>query len=153
MTFRSNPFDQMDRLFEQTRRSMGFPVVGRVDVRTPALGARDDGVDVLSTTDANVGMEPTDEGYVVTADLPGFEREDLELTFDDGVLTVQGSVDVSEEHDGSWQRRSRHVHEQIAIPGTVREDDIEAAYRNGVLEVHLATDEAGEEDGYRIQIE
>lgn len=144
MSFRYNPFEEMDRLFEQTRRAM-------MSEDTPAIGG--EWSDVLSASDANLGMEPTDDGYVVTADLPGFETSDIDLRFEDGVLAIRASVDVTEGAEGHWQRRSRRVHEHLAVPGTVREDEITASYRNGVLEVQLPTEEAPEDDGHRIDIE
>ena len=145
MRFSTNPFEEMERLFEQTRRSMG---AGHASAMRPSQG-----VEVLSSNDVNLGMEASDDGYVVTADMPGFEKADIDLRFEDGVLTIRGDREVTEETDRSWQRRSRHVHEQLAVPGEVIEADIDASYRNGVLEVHLPTSDEVDTDAHRIDID
>lgn len=148
MRFSNNPFEEMERLLEQTRRSMGM---GSRSAMRPYQGGQ--AIELLSSNDVNLGMETVDDGYVVTADMPGFEKENIDLRFDDDVLTIHGEFEVTEEADTSWHRRSRRVHEQLAVPGDVRADDIEASYRNGVLEVHLPTEEAPDDDSHRIDID
>jgi HSP20 family protein len=101
------------------------------------------------STDLNLTVEPTDEGYTVLADIPGFEREELDLRFDDGMLTIVGSHETS---DGSIAR-SRRLHRQVTIPGSVITDDATASYRNGVLEIRLPTETSHADNGSRIEIE
>lgn len=135
MPVRRDPFEQVERMVEQMRRSM-------IDVwegEAPAGSL---------FRDVNVTIEQTDEGFVVLADLPGFETDDLDLTYNDGVLTISGS---SEER-GPARYRSRDVHETVSIPDDVDEAEIAASYQNGVLEVRLPTKGAGE-DAYRIDVE
>ncbi len=146
MTSRYDPFEEMDRLFDQMRRSMQF---GR---GAPALTAGTD-TSMLSASDANIGLESTGDGFVVTADLPGFEKSDIDLRFDDGVLTIAGSVDVTDESESGWSRHHRQVNETLAIPGDVLENEISASYRNGVLEVRLPTEDVSDDDEHRIDIE
>lgn len=144
MGFGTDPFAEMNRLFDQTRRSMWrdsmLPAGGRV--------ARAE-----TEFDSNLDVETTGEGYVVMADLPGFEREDLDLQFADGVLSITGEIDVTEDDEGSWRRRSRSVHEQLALPKPVVTEEISAVYHNGVLEIHLPTEEDLETDAHRIDID
>lgn len=124
------PFDEMDRLFDQMRRAMwnGRP-----------LG---------ESGGSNVRLEAGDEGYLVHADVPGFETEEIDLRFEDGLLTVEASHET-EDDDGF---RSRRVHEQVRVPGDVVVEDIEASYNNGVLEVSLPT-ATDVETGHRIDID
>lgn len=141
MTNSISPFDGMDRLFDQMRQSMlGFEAGMGVDrSRGDWMGSG-----------MSVRMEETEDGIVVVADVPGFETEELDVRIDDGYLTIVGSHEVSE--GASYHQRS--VHEQVAVPETVRIDDIEADYHNGVLEIHLPVEtEDEDEGGHRIQIE
>lgn len=127
---RTTPFDEMDRLFDQMRRSM---LDGRM---RPELGG------------ANVRLESDDGDHVVTADMPGFETEEIDLRFADGVLTVEASHETGDES----RSHGRHVREQIRIPGDVVVEDVRAEYNNGVLEVRLPTEtDAG--SGHRIDID
>ncbi|MFB6164497.1 MAG: Hsp20/alpha crystallin family protein [Haloarculaceae archaeon] len=132
MTTDYTPFEQMDRLFEQMRQSMlGRDVAG-------AIGE--------GPTDVSARVEAVDDGYLVLADLPGFEREEIDLRFEDGTLTITAEHEVSDDEE----YRSRRVYEQVSIPAAVRTEDATASYRNGVLEVHLPADA---DEFHRIDIE
>jgi HSP20 family protein len=146
MTSRYDPFEQMNRFLAQTRRSM------MDDGWQPrAMGGR--GRSGVGEFDANVGVEETNDGYVVVADLPGFEKSDLDVRFDDGVLTIHGETELGEESEGHSQWRSRRVAEQLSIPGDVVADEITASYHNGVLEITVPTAEDDDADDHRIDIE
>lgn len=152
MTFRNDPFEQMNRLFEQMRWSMSdeTPAFGSA---SPAFGSAFRPRAADWRTDTNLSVEPTDEGYVVMSDLPGFEKEDLTIRFEDGFLTVRGESDVSEETDHGSRRHSRRVHERVHIDGDVMTDDITSSYHNGVLEVVLPTEDDVSDDAHVIDIE
>lgn len=127
----TTPFDGMDSMFDQMRRSMA---AGRL----PAVEG----------SEMNLRMETTDEGYLIHADLPGFGKEGIDLRFDDGHLSIR----AVQETERNGETRSRRVHERMRVPGSVMVADIEASYHNGVLEVRLPT-EAEAETGHRIDIE
>jgi HSP20 family protein len=167
MAYRDTPFEQMNRLFEQMRRSMWEASAFELEPSAlprettsadrpagdrqmvPFRGRQDD----RWTVDTNLTVEETEEGVAVTADLPGFETEDLSIRFEEGVLTVEGRSDVTEESESGSRRQSRRVQERVSIPGVVDVDRIEASYHNGVLEVSLPTEEAHEDGGHRIDID
>ena len=129
----TTPFDEMDRMFDQMRRSM------------PTGRTRGD------FGRSNLQLETDDEGFVVYADLPGFETDEIDLWFDDGVLTLE----AVHEDDGedSTRTRRRRVREELRVPGEVLVEDAYADYRNGVLEVRLPTESTDEETGHRIDID
>lgn len=135
MSIRSDPFEVMERMFERMRRT-GF--------REDPFAVGHEG----TTFDANVSIERIDDEFVVLADLPGFEREEIALTYANDALTISGT---HEEGDGGHYR-SRHVRESVAVPDTVDHETIEASYKNGVLEVRLPVVEA-DDAGHRIVIE
>lgn len=128
MSIRRTPFGETDRLFDRMRRSM--------------FGDRDwESSYGTFQSDVNLGVETDAEGYLVVADLPGFEKEELDLRFDDGLLTITGEHEITERSESAASTRSRRVYEQVRLPADVAPDGIEATYRNGVLEVRLPTDE------------
>ena len=135
---RYTPFETMERLFDDLRREP-WATQGDWSGRSSGRGGRDLAVDLTEH-----------EGeYVLTADLPGFEREEIDLRFDDGALVVAASREVSDE--GATRRRS--VHERVRVPAAVVEDEIAATYRNGVLEVHLPVRDDVEDRGRRIDVD
>jgi HSP20 family protein len=132
----------MEQFFEQMRHSMAesWPETWD-DVQAPALPG-------VGSFDGNVSLEPEEDGYVVLADLPGFEREEIEVTFADDRLTIAGTHEAGEGES----YRSRHVHESVRIPGEIVVDDAEATYSNGVLEILLPYSEESA-DRHTITVE
>lgn len=147
-------FDEMERAFDRMRRSM-WGGYGRPtwDARRALPEGEDlemDGYEYGLDFDANTSVEPTDEGYVVLADLPGFEKEEIDLRFDDGMLHIGATHEVS---DGE-SARSRRVRQSVSIAGDVIVDGIEASYRNGVLEIHVPVETTEDaDDAHHIDIE
>lgn len=122
------PFEEFEQMIDQMRHSVWNSTLA-------------------DTTDATLRLEPTDEGYVVLADLPGFETEEIDLRFENGILTIDATQKVENEYTVG----RRHLHERTVLPADadILEDEIEASYRNGVLEVVLPSVEpvAVEDDG------
>lgn len=86
-----------------------------------------------------------DEGdhYLLQAELPGFQKEDIEVSLQEGVLTIAASREESkqsgQQEDGSYlcrERRSGSYSRTFRIEG-IQEDAVSAAYNNGILELTL----------------
>jgi len=79
------------------------------------------------------------DAYLVTAELPGVQADDLQVTLEDGLLTIQGERHFA--HDSSEQqfhRIERHYgafRRAITLPAQVQAEQIEASFDNGVLQV------------------
>ena len=141
-------FDEMEQLFDQMRRSMTGVRPSMSEMRPSiTFGESQFG------TDSNLTLEPTEGGYTVLADLPGFEKEEIDLRFDDGILSIRAVHEVSEEAMGASFSRSRRVSDSIRVPGDVIVEEIDATYRNGVLEVTLPVAGDVDEDSHRIDID
>lgn len=133
MNTRRTPFDEMNRFFDQFRGDAFDWPTGRGGEKT----------------DLNLTMERTDDAYVVLADLPGFEREEIDLTFEDGVVEISATHEVDEDS----HYRSRAVFDRVSVPDDIDHDAITATYQNGVLEITLPTTTDLVETGHRIDIE
>jgi HSP20 family protein len=79
------------------------------------------------------------DAYLVTVELPGVEADDLEITLEDGLLTIQGerhfAHDSSEQQVHRVERRSGAFRRSITLPAQVRAEQIEASVDNGVLQI------------------
>lgn len=79
--------------------------------------------------------------YVMRADVPGVNPEDIEITMEDGVLTVAGSRETSaeERRDGfrRIERRTGRFLRRFSLPEGVDADAIKATSHHGVLELEL----------------
>ncbi len=94
-------------------------------------------------------MDVAEKGddYVVTMDLPGLGKDDVELTLFNNHLTVKGERKVNEEDKNDNVFRSERVHgtfeRTIKLPTAVNTDTVEATFENGVLAIRLPkTEEA-----------
>jgi HSP20 family protein len=79
------------------------------------------------------------DAYLVAVDLPGVRIDDLEITFQDGVLTIQGQrqymADSSEERVHRAESRYGAFRRSVMMPTHVRADGIDASTEDGVLQI------------------
>jgi HSP20 family protein len=79
------------------------------------------------------------DAYLVTVELPGVEAEDLEITMEDGLLTIRGerhfAHDSSEQQFHRVERRYGAFRRSITLPAQVQAEQIEASFDNGVLQI------------------
>jgi HSP20 family protein len=79
------------------------------------------------------------DAYLVTVELPGVEADDLEITMEEGLLTIQGerhfAHDSSEQQFHRVERRYGAFRRSITLPAQVQAEQIEASFDNGVLQI------------------
>ena len=90
---------------------------------TPAVDIREDG-----------------ERFVIAADIPGVEPGDIEVTMENGVLTIKGErrLGTQGEGDNGYRRVERaygSFHRRFTLPETADAEAISASGKHGVLEV------------------
>jgi HSP20 family protein len=94
------------------------------------------------------------DAYLVTVELPGVEAEDLEITMEDGLLTIQGerqfTSESSEQQFHRIERRYGAFRRSITLPAQVQAEQIEASFDNGVLQIVVP--KAEEAKPKRIQV-
>jgi len=80
-----------------------------------------------------------DEKLVVRASLPGVDPDEIKVTIEDGVLTIDGETKVDDEAKvGNYlirERRAGSFHRSVRLPDSVDVDQAEANYDEGVLTV------------------
>ncbi len=84
-----------------------------------------------------VDISERKDAYLVAADLPGVKAADVEITFEDGLLTIQGERrtdgDAAAMKVHRAERRYGAFRRSITLPSHVEADKIEASARDGVL--------------------
>ena len=86
-----------------------------------------------------VDVYETEEKLVVKARTAGVNKEDLDVSISDGILTISGTLSSGDDSDATnwhiqecyWGEFSRTV----ALPVAVREDEVEAVLKDGVLSI------------------
>jgi HSP20 family protein len=85
-------------------------------------------------------VENKDE-FIVKASIPGIKPEDIDVSYSDGVLSIQGEMksenEKEEEQYHLRERRYGTFSRSISLPSHIKGDQIEANYENGVLMLHL----------------
>jgi HSP20 family protein len=85
--------------------------------------------------------EGEDREFVIKAELPDMKREDINLTFENNVLTLRGErkfeQDTKREHFHRVERSYGSFSRSFTLPNTVDPSRISAAYKDGVLTVRL----------------
>ena len=80
--------------------------------------------------------------FVLLADIPGVSREAVDITLDEGVLTVRGERSATDDEAGREYRRRERTHgtfaRQFTLPDTVDAEHISATVTSGVLEIVIA---------------
>ena len=135
---RRNPFEELEQLFDRMSQQVE-PGEWR-GIGGPAVT-----IDLLDVEDA----------LLVVADLPGYEREQIDLTVAEDTLRIEAERDEDEEEAGEYLRRERHrsgVNRSIRLPEPVDESDASASYQDGVLRITLPKS-APEDEGQPIDIE
>jgi len=88
-----------------------------------------------------VDIREEEERFVLQADLPGVDPDDIDVTMADGVLTIQGSrqpenTDKTENYS-RYERVSGRFLRRFTLPDTANGDEIAAKTRHGVLEISI----------------
>ena len=130
MLTRYEPWSAMRQLQNEVSRMFDNVVAGAEDGSnvvtsrwTPAVDIREDA-----------------ERFVIDADVPGVEPGDIELTMENGVLTIKGERKLgTEDEGGNGYRRVERMHggfyRRFTLPDTADAEAISANGRHGVLEV------------------
>jgi HSP20 family protein len=136
MVDRPNPFEDIERFFDQMNRTFS-------DVNVPTR-----------PHEMAVDVAETDEEIVVSADLPGFERDEVTISLAGRDLTID--ADHEEETETSAgddetryvrrERTHRSVSRTVRLPDEVDEEAAHASYTNGVLTVTLPRETVDEGD-------
>ena len=134
---------EVDRLFNETfgglSRGRGRQGGGQLAQWAPA-------VDVLTK----------DDGLVIRAELPGLKQEDVDITLQNGILTISGEHKVDEEAErGNYHVRERRYgsfRRSMTLPEGTDESKVRARFEDGVLEVTVEG-AAIEQAPKRIEIE
>lgn len=131
-----NVFDELEELLDR----MGDQLEGGIPETRPD----------------EVRVDVLDEGdrYVLAADLPGFDSEDIDLTLSGRRLTIEAERPDHDADDGDYLRRERprgSVRRTVKLHEDVLEEEVSAGLDDGVLTVHLP--KVHEREGKTIDID
>lgn len=104
---------------------------------------------LLSTSNPlmKTDIQENDKEYVLEAEIPGFNKEDIEIEWNNGQLTLHASKreEINEENK-NFIRRERHYGEisRSFLVENIKENEIKAEYKDGILKVVIPKSDGGE---------
>ena len=92
-----------------------------------------------------VDISETDAEYLIKAELPEVKKEDVKVTVENGVLTLQGERRQEKEDKGKKYHRVERSYgsfvRSFTLPESIDESGVKAEYKDGVLNLHLPKSE------------
>ena len=94
--------------------------------------------------------------YVVKANLPGFDKKDIDIQLTENVLTIKGFYSQSNENKGEryllQERRMTNFSRSIAFNEGLLPDKVTAGFRDGILEINIPKAEVQQPESIKINI-
>jgi len=104
----------------------------------------------------SVDVAETDQAYIVTAELPGLEQKDVELTLRDNALFLSGEKRAEQHSENGGRRYSERsfgrFERVVPLDAEVDADKVEARFKNGVLNITLPKNPKAQDKTRRIEI-
>ncbi|WP_133130013.1 Hsp20/alpha crystallin family protein [Legionella yabuuchiae] len=116
------PKDYLSTVLNEVLRPFNFEEEAETTLWSPAVDIREE-----------------KDRYIVKADIPGVEKDDIQLSLENNMLTIKGErrYEKKEEKEGfsRIERVQGQFYRRFALPDTTDESKIKASYKKGVLEV------------------
>src|SRR5262245_18953937 len=132
---RRHPFDFFEYMRDELARVWGepFPFISRWPIQRLTKA--------VTASHPRVDMYEKNGGLIIKADLPGVKKEDIELSIDEGDLIIQGKSkaesEAKEEDYYRWERVAGSFYRRVALPVEIKQEEIEANFKDGVLEIRI----------------
>ena len=86
-------------------------------------------------------IRETSDKYIVDVDLPGFNKENISLSLDNGYLNISAKVDKEEKNEEEKYVRQERFYGECSrsfyVGDDVKEEDIKAEFKNGILNIEV----------------
>ncbi len=130
--FLANDFDNfVERFFSDTARTDGFS--------SPSIDLYDDGEDL-----------------VVKAEIPGANEKDIDVSLEDGILSIKGErkLEHEDKKDNYYkiERSYGAFSRSLRLPTEVKTDEAKASYKNGILEIRIPKEEKAKPKKVKINV-
>jgi len=136
---RYEPWNLLDRLQKE------FNLQNLLDPYVREVEGEDNSNVVTSHWRPAVDIKEEEDRFVIYADLPGVDPDDIEITMEQGVLTLKGerSKETTKEREGykRVERVNGSFYRRFSLPDIADAERIEAKGKNGVLEITLPKQE------------
>jgi len=128
-----DPFRELEEVSNRLNRIFG-----------QSLARSESGQNMLAVADwaPSVDISETDSEYLIKGEIPGVKKEDVKVTIQDGMLTIQGERKQEKEEKGKKFHRIERSYgsfvRSFRVPDDADENSVKAEFKDGMLNVTLA---------------
>ena len=104
-----------------------------------------------------VDIEEDADNYLIRADVPGVDKNDIDVHLDNGVLSISGEKKVEKEtNNGTRQHRTERYcgsfSRRFTLPTAIKSDEVDASYKDGVLSLKIPKAEEAKPKSIEIKV-
>ena len=144
---RWDPFRELEEVSDRLNRMFARPAA-----------ARTNGKETMIVADwaPSVDISETDGEYQIKAEIPDVKKEDVKVTLEDGVLTIQGERKHEKEEKGKKFHRIERSYgsfvRTFSLPDVIDEEKVKADFKDGVLNLHLPKSEKAKPKAIEVKV-
>ena len=142
-----DPFRELEDVSNRLNRIFG-----------QSLARSESGQNMLAVADwaPSVDISETDSAYLIKGEIPGVKKEDVKVTIQDGMLTIQGERRQEKEEKGKKFHRIECSYGSFArrfrVPSDAGENSVKAEFKDGMLNVTLANSEKAKPKSINVSV-
>ena len=141
-----NPLREMENLLDRYNRAGNLGL------------SNDDNELGFSKWLPTVDIKEDDNNYLIRADVPGVDKQDIEVRLENGVLSISGEKKTQkEEGEGTINHRTERYYgsffRRFTLPTTVQSDKVDASYKDGVLSLTIPKAEKPKPKAIQIKVQ
>jgi len=143
---RWDPFRELEEMSDRLNRMFARPAT------------RTNGKETIVVADwtPTVDISETDGEYQIKAEIPDVKKEDVKVTLEDGVLTIQGERKQEKEEKGKKYHRVERSYgsfvRSFSLPDLIDEEKVKAEFKDGVLNLHLPKSEKAKPKAIEVKV-
>ena len=142
---RFDPFREFEDILRRYSEPVGRNLLGR------------DQEGILSTGwTPSVDINETKDAYVVKGELPGVDKDNVDISIEDNLLVIRGEKKVESDSDDDKYHRKECVYgsfeRSFSLPKQVDVNKVEASFNNGVLKLNIPKAEEAKPKQIQVQI-
>ena len=143
---RWDPFRELEEVSERLNRMFARPA------------SRTNGKETMIVADwtPSVDISETEGEYQIKAEIPDVKKEDVKVSLEDGVLTIQGERKYEKEEKGKKFHRIERSYgsfvRTFSLPDVIDEEKVKAEFKDGVLNLHLPKSEKAKPKAIEVKV-
>ena len=144
---RWDPFRELEEVSDRLNRMFARPAAPRTNGKETMI---------VADWAPSVDISETEGEYQIKAEIPDVKKEDVKITLEDGVLTIQGQRKQEKEDKGTRYHRIERSYgsfvRTFSLPDVIEVERVKAEFKDGVLNLHLPKSEKAKPKAIEVKV-